>query len=179
MMHGSRDPLGSIPWLQFPLNNICTNVPNRIQIYLGILQDENFNIFISAFVVIKAPKMWNSQNPEHPAERVAETPATPTELTGPTQQAESGDTAQTTGLLPPTHWTELAEQQNLDDDNDSAFGDTASSTDSITSSILEYRTIHGRTYHSENVPGNAQYWWALPLFGSEDLVSTPTDRRVT
>lgn len=50
-------------------------------------------------------------------------------------------------------------QQDLDDDNDSAFGDTASSTDSITSSILEYRTIHGRTYHSDNVGLNAQYWY--------------------
>ncbi|KUI55877.1 Phosphoethanolamine N-methyltransferase 3 [Cytospora mali] len=102
--------------------------------------------------------MSNSQNPEDPAERAAEAPATPAELTELTHQAESGDTIQATGLLPPTHWTDLAEQQNLDDDHDSAFGDTASSTESITSSILEYRTIHGRTYHSENVPGNAQYW---------------------
>ncbi|KAI8681028.1 hypothetical protein NCS55_00352500 [Fusarium keratoplasticum] len=40
---------------------------------------------------------------------------------------------------------------------DSAVGDdAASSTDSISSSILHYRTIHGRTYHSER--GNAQYW---------------------
>ncbi|KAK7742976.1 hypothetical protein SLS63_000544 [Diaporthe eres] len=49
----------------------------------------------------------------------------------------AGGTGEETGLLPPTHWTELAGQQDLDDDNDSAFGDTASSTDSITSSILE------------------------------------------
>ncbi|ROW16613.1 hypothetical protein VPNG_01615 [Cytospora leucostoma] len=74
------------------------------------------------------------------------------------EPVRTGEATHAIGLLPPTHWTELAEQQNLDDDNDSAFGDTASSTDSITSSILEYRTIHGRTYHSENVPGNAQYW---------------------
>lgn len=32
------------------------------------------------------------------------------------------------------------------------------STASISSSIFKYRTIHGRTYHSEN--GNAQYWAA-------------------
>ncbi|KAI7788541.1 methyltransferase domain-containing protein [Diaporthe eres] len=70
----------------------------------------------------------------------------------------AGGTGEETGLLPPTHWTELAGQQDLDDDNDSAFGDTASSTDSITSSILEYRTIHGRTYHSDHVGDNAQYW---------------------
>lgn len=70
----------------------------------------------------------------------------------------AGGAGEETGLLPPTHWTELAGQQDLDDDNDSAFGDTASSTDSITSSILEYRTIHGRTYHSDHVGDNAQYW---------------------
>jgi hypothetical protein len=44
-----------------------------------------------------------------------------------------------------------------DDDADSAVGDdVASSTESISSSILHYRTVHGRTYHSER--GNAQYW---------------------
>lgn len=65
-----------------------------------------------------------------------------------------------TGLLPPTHWTDLAQRQEeeLENDSDSALGDIASSTDSITSSILEYRTIHGRTYHSDSVPGDAQYW---------------------
>lgn len=101
--------------------------------------------------------MSSSQHPEEPAEPAPEAPAAPVPAP-PAQPEGSGDTTQSTGLLPPTHWTQLAEQQNLDDDNDSAFGDTASSTDSITSSILEYRTIHGRTYHSENVPGNAQYW---------------------
>ncbi|KAI0902030.1 S-adenosyl-L-methionine-dependent methyltransferase [Annulohypoxylon nitens] len=39
---------------------------------------------------------------------------------------------------------------DFDDDADSALGnDAASSTNSITASILEYRTIQGRTYHSE------------------------------
>lgn len=50
------------------------------------------------------------------------------------------------------------QRPDFEDDEDSAFGDAVSSTDSITSSILEYRTIHGRTYHSDSVPGNAQYW---------------------
>ncbi|CAG7557400.1 unnamed protein product [Fusarium equiseti] len=36
------------------------------------------------------------------------------------------------------------------------MSDADSTTASITSSILQYRTIHGRTYHSEQ--GNAQYW---------------------
>ncbi|KAJ4423997.1 hypothetical protein N0V82_001244 [Gnomoniopsis sp. IMI 355080] len=62
------------------------------------------------------------------------------------------------GLLPPSHWTQLAEDQRLENDNDSAFGDTASSTDSITSSILEYREIHGRTYHSDAFGASASYW---------------------
>ncbi|KAI1779040.1 S-adenosyl-L-methionine-dependent methyltransferase [Hypoxylon cercidicola] len=42
-------------------------------------------------------------------------------------------------------------------DSDSALGDdAASSTNSITSSILEYRTIQGRTYHSEK--HNSKYF---------------------
>ncbi|KAF4998889.1 hypothetical protein FGRMN_2820 [Fusarium graminum] len=44
-----------------------------------------------------------------------------------------------------------------DDDDDPGLGvDAESSTASITSSILHYRTINGRTYHGER--GNAAYW---------------------
>lgn len=43
-----------------------------------------------------------------------------------------------------------------EDDADSAIGDNSSSTASLSSSILHYRTINGRTFHSER--GNAQYW---------------------
>lgn len=35
-------------------------------------------------------------------------------------------------------------------------GGNAGSTHSLSSSILEYRTVHGRTYHSER--GSAHYW---------------------
>ncbi|KAH7190040.1 S-adenosyl-L-methionine-dependent methyltransferase [Fusarium oxysporum] len=58
----------------------------------------------------------------------------------------------------PDHWASLNENDAPgDDDADSAVGDdAASSTESISSSILHYRTIHGRTYHSER--GNAEYW---------------------
>ncbi|KAH8879347.1 S-adenosyl-L-methionine-dependent methyltransferase [Thozetella sp. PMI_491] len=44
------------------------------------------------------------------------------------------------------------------DDRDSALGDEdrVSLMASLSSSILHYRTIHGRTYHSEK--GNAEYW---------------------
>lgn len=43
-------------------------------------------------------------------------------------------------------------------DEDSSFDfDIQSSTASLSASILDYRTIHGRTYHSEKA-GNAEYW---------------------
>ncbi|KAI0380330.1 S-adenosyl-L-methionine-dependent methyltransferase [Hypomontagnella monticulosa] len=59
-------------------------------------------------------------------------------------------------ILPASHWAQLPEPEVRDDD-DSAYGeDNASSTASLTASILEYRTVHGRTYHSER--GNAQSW---------------------
>ncbi|RSL39382.1 hypothetical protein CEP53_014094 [Fusarium sp. AF-6] len=62
------------------------------------------------------------------------------------------------GILPPQHWEQQGQAQD-DTDADSALGDGAeSSTASISSSILAYRTIHGRSYHSEQ--GNAQYWGA-------------------
>ncbi|KAF4500228.1 hypothetical protein FAGAP_3561 [Fusarium agapanthi] len=63
-------------------------------------------------------------------------------------------TTDVSGLLPPEHWAEVAEELG---DTDSALGDdTAESTASITSSILQYRNINGRTYHHDI--GNAQYW---------------------
>ncbi|KAF4460651.1 demethylmenaquinone methyltransferase [Fusarium albosuccineum] len=52
---------------------------------------------------------------------------------------------------------EVDETIEEEDENDPTLGsDAASSTASITSSILHYRTINGRTYHSER--GNAAYW---------------------
>ncbi|RBA16074.1 hypothetical protein FPRO05_11924 [Fusarium proliferatum] len=74
-----------------------------------------------------------------------------------TESNESGPAQAATnvsGLLPPEHWAEVAEELG---DTDSALGDdNAESTASITSSILEYRNINGRTYHHDI--GNAQYW---------------------
>ncbi|KPM41899.1 hypothetical protein AK830_g4628 [Neonectria ditissima] len=63
----------------------------------------------------------------------------------------------TVSTAPPSHQPELVPAQDPEDedqsDADSALGDEgASSTASITSSILEYRTIHGRTYHSDRHP---------------------------
>jgi hypothetical protein len=68
-----------------------------------------------------------------------------------------------TEILPATHWAQLPledEPAHGDgasaDDEDSAFGDVASSTASLSESIMEYRNIHGRTFHS-NV-GVAESW---------------------
>ncbi|KAM0484600.1 hypothetical protein ACHAP7_003160 [Fusarium lateritium] len=66
--------------------------------------------------------------------------------------------ADVSGLLPPQHWAEVAEELAAADDADSALGDDIpESTASITSSILQYRNISGRTYHHDI--GNAQYWY--------------------
>ena len=51
-----------------------------------------------------------------------------------------------------TQWEALPEEQS---ESDSLVNSTLAS--SITSSILKYRTIQGRKYHSES--GNAQYWY--------------------
>ncbi|KAK1781469.1 S-adenosyl-L-methionine-dependent methyltransferase [Copromyces sp. CBS 386.78] len=56
---------------------------------------------------------------------------------------------ETEGLLPGAHW---GHQQVPENDSDSPLGsDVESSTASISSSILKYRTINGRTYHSDSV----------------------------
>ena len=56
--------------------------------------------------------------------------------------------------VPADNGTQEAPQE---DDGDSAVGDDfLSSTASISSSIRRYRTILGRTYHSEQ--GNVHYW---------------------
>ncbi|KAF4428785.1 methyltransferase [Fusarium acutatum] len=58
-----------------------------------------------------------------------------------------------------THWEQLNEQEEAgNNDADSVISNPAESTASMTSSILSYRTIQGRTFHSER--GNAQYWAA-------------------
>lgn len=44
----------------------------------------------------------------------------------------------------------------MDSTDAESIGSIGTSTESLTASILEYRKIHGRTYHSEI--GNASYW---------------------
>ncbi|KAF5962632.1 methyltransferase [Fusarium bulbicola] len=75
-------------------------------------------------------------------------------MTEPNESEPAQAATDVSGLLPPEHWAEVAEELG---DADSALGDdNAESTASITSSILEYRNINGRTYHHDI--GNAQYW---------------------
>ncbi|EKJ69302.1 hypothetical protein FPSE_10555 [Fusarium pseudograminearum CS3096] len=69
------------------------------------------------------------------------------------------------GLLPPQHWGQLSEDIDDQDDADSTIPDNASSTASLTSSILKYRTLHGRVYQSER--GNTDYWGPIDEAGQE------------
>ncbi|KAM0326606.1 hypothetical protein ACHAQA_006475 [Verticillium albo-atrum] len=86
------------------------------------------------------------------------------ESTAPATSSDStvavGDTTPATeepsALLGAEHWAALPELVLIDEETDSAVGDNQSATTSISSSILAYRTINGRTYHSER--GDAQYW---------------------
>ncbi|KAK0609946.1 S-adenosyl-L-methionine-dependent methyltransferase [Bombardia bombarda] len=72
----------------------------------------------------------------------------------PAEEAETSTAP--AGILPAEYWIQqgLEESHN---DNDSTFEDTVSSTASLSESILQYRTLHGRTYHSDKVTDN-QYW---------------------
>ncbi|KAK2686194.1 hypothetical protein QWA68_014609 [Fusarium oxysporum] len=73
------------------------------------------------------------------------------------------------GVLSAAHWQQLAEEEDLneDDGNSLSDGSLSASTDSMTSSIFEYRKLHGRTYHREI--GNAQYWASNDERQSETL----------
>ncbi|KAF5023289.1 hypothetical protein F66182_4670 [Fusarium sp. NRRL 66182] len=60
-------------------------------------------------------------------------------------------------IPPETQTIEIDETEQDEGLEDPTLGaDAESSTASITSSILQYRSINGRTYHSER--GNAAYW---------------------
>ncbi|EGU84191.1 hypothetical protein FOXB_05300 [Fusarium oxysporum f. sp. conglutinans Fo5176] len=112
--------------------------------------------------------MSETPEPTRQASAAPEAPATTEASPAPatTESAASPPAATSGPILDPQHWAQVNEEQaqaeaeGAGDDNADADStldpDNASSTASITSSILEYRTIHGRTYHSEQ--GNAQYW---------------------
>ena len=93
-----------------------------------------------------------------PAKRKAESPAPKSPTPGPASPSpapRSPQPADHTGILAGAHWLE---QELLPEDDDSTLGsDVESSTASVASSILNYRTINGRTYHSDSVT-NGEYW---------------------
>ncbi|KAK3399758.1 S-adenosyl-L-methionine-dependent methyltransferase [Sordaria brevicollis] len=65
----------------------------------------------------------------------------------------SAEAASAAGILPASHWAAQAlPEQETDDDTESVVSSTAS----LTSTIFEYRTHHGRTYNGE--VGNALAW---------------------
>ncbi|KAI2622361.1 S-adenosyl-L-methionine-dependent methyltransferase [Hypoxylon sp. NC1633] len=111
------------------------------------------------------PQPETSTAKSTPAATPAEKPATiapvpvVTTATGTTSSTDAAATQQTSDpdILPASHWLNQPQLNDESDYEDSAYGDdNASSTASLTASILEYRTVHGRTYHSER--GNAQSW---------------------
>ncbi|KAJ4002759.1 hypothetical protein NW766_012689 [Fusarium irregulare] len=75
----------------------------------------------------------------------------------PSSKATPGPVDNESGLLPPEHWAQLNEEADDQDDGDSILSDNGSSTASLSSSILKYRTLHGRLYQSEK--GNPDYWF--------------------
>ncbi|KAK1773907.1 S-adenosyl-L-methionine-dependent methyltransferase [Copromyces sp. CBS 386.78] len=89
----------------------------------------------------------SSSGPGSPAAAAASSPAAP-----------ANADAALTGALTGGHWLEQELPEDDGDDGDSTLGsDAESSTASVSSSILKYRTINGRTYHSETVT-DGEYW---------------------
>ncbi|KXX74046.1 Demethylmenaquinone methyltransferase [Madurella mycetomatis] len=87
------------------------------------------------------------------SEKQPETTKSEADTTTPAAAPAAPETDERGSSVPP--------QDNYDDDNaDSLYGDDgASSTASLTASILNYRTVHGRTYHSSQ--GDAEYWYVF------------------
>ncbi|KAK0615105.1 S-adenosyl-L-methionine-dependent methyltransferase [Bombardia bombarda] len=73
----------------------------------------------------------------------------------PVAQADTTAAAET-GILPAEHWAAQAADDSNDRDSSLGDDDNSSSTASLSSTILDYRTINGRTFHSER--GDANYW---------------------
>ncbi|KAH7633220.1 hypothetical protein B0T09DRAFT_363792 [Sordaria sp. MPI-SDFR-AT-0083] len=99
-----------------------------------------------------------AQSPASEASSAAPKSPTPAPAT-PAAARESTPAPETPGLLSGAHWLEQG-LPTADPESgwDSTLGsDTESSTASITSSILHYRTLNGHTYHSDTVT-NGEYW---------------------
>ncbi|KAL2177344.1 S-adenosyl-L-methionine-dependent methyltransferase [Thermothelomyces heterothallicus CBS 202.75] len=86
------------------------------------------------------------------AESTPAAAASPAEASSSAQAQTSAESGAQGDILPGQHWT----RQPINDADSSYDSEIASSTNSLTSSILAYRTINGRTYHSDRTP--AEYW---------------------
>ncbi|KAK3947672.1 S-adenosyl-L-methionine-dependent methyltransferase [Pseudoneurospora amorphoporcata] len=92
----------------------------------------------------------SAQSPQSPKA------ASPTPAAAPAALL-SEEAATAAGILPASHWADQPlHEEHSDDDTASTLGSIASSTASLTSTIIEYRTHHGRTYHGEI--GDAEGW---------------------
>ncbi|KAM5357563.1 hypothetical protein ACJZ2D_016134 [Fusarium nematophilum] len=95
-----------------------------------------------------------------PGEQPTQTTGEGAERQGSSSPASPGPAPSNRPLHSVEHWEQQLAAPAGDDDNDdadSALGSNpASSTASITSTILQYRTINGRTFHSEI--GDTNYW---------------------
>lgn len=116
-----------------------------------LTRQTNFNDFQGeAMDNTKTPPKSPSKSPH------GSKPASPTSASPPGQ----GPALSPSGILPAEHWVQ---QEPVPDDDESALGESnISSTASVASSILNYRTLHGRRYHSEI--GNAYYWYYHLIF---------------
>ncbi|KXX80039.1 Neurofilament medium polypeptide, partial [Madurella mycetomatis] len=113
----------------------------------------------------QSPKAQSSkaQSPKAQSPEAQSSKAQPPKTQSPKAQSPAAGTAGAgdvgdnslieAGILPASHWEPIQQQWS---DCDSAYSEAISSTASLSSSILEYRTLHGRTYHSEI--GNANAW---------------------
>ncbi|KAJ4289321.1 hypothetical protein N0V88_007072 [Collariella sp. IMI 366227] len=79
-------------------------------------------------------------------------PATAEQQPGSGQQSPP-EVSPNAGILPASHWQPLDPSDN---DADSALGDSQSATTSLKSTIYQYRTFNGRTYHGDL--GSAESW---------------------
>ncbi|CCC12777.1 unnamed protein product [Sordaria macrospora k-hell] len=94
--------------------------------------------------------------PVSPAGRKSPTPGLAQSPTPAPLSPVADEPSEPIGLLAGSHWAE--QELSLDDDADSTLGsDAESSTASISSSIMRYRTIRGRTYHSDAATDH-EYW---------------------
>ncbi|KAI1334724.1 S-adenosyl-L-methionine-dependent methyltransferase [Xylariaceae sp. FL0016] len=114
------------------------------------------------------PPVVASASASAPTPAAAET-TTSTAVAGPSTTAHTIAAPAT-----PAHWTQLQNDDDDDgfDDGDSALGnDAASTTASLSASILEYRTLHGRSYHS--LQGTAEHWAPNDDAHLENITASP------